>query len=328
VSWSHKVKQVSSIPLFVRTDYRLSIPYFDGIKQNLDRYQPDLIHVVSPSLLGLYGLKYARHRQIKAVTSYHTHFVDYFDYYGLKRYEPIGWSYLRWFYNQFDRVYVPTPNVREELNHRGFRSIELWQRGVNLDTFSPQYRSHEIRKSIQAEDKPIILFVSRLVKEKNVEDLIATNQIMNDKRIDFKMVIVGEGPVRKEMEKAMPKATFTGHLSGQALSEWYASADIFLFPSTTETFGNVVLEAFASGLPVVCVDKGGSQDLVSSGVDGFITRSNDPHDMVKKIEILLKDKTKYRQFRLNAIEKSRKYCWDTINCQLIESYENVLINRN
>ncbi len=323
IYWREKVKKIPYIPFLLYKDYRLGFPFFDGLAKKLDTFRPDLIHVVSPTILGIYGLKYAIKNKIKAVASYHTNFIDYLPYYGLSKLKGTGWQYLRWFYNQFSRIYVPSRATQSDLRNHGITRTELWQRGIDLDQFSPSFRNQELRCSIGAKKKPILLFVGRLVKEKDLEDLVAADQILRN-QYDYRLVLVGDGPMRQELEGKMPDAYFTGKLSGRKLSEWYASADIFVFPSTTETFGNVILEAFASGLPVVCVNKGGCADLVADGRNGWIANSNAPEHFARKIGTLIKRRFKRRRFSRNAIRTVKKYSWYEINRILIHSYKQVL----
>jgi glycosyltransferase involved in cell wall biosynthesis len=326
--WRERVSKIFSIPFVFYTDYKFAIPYVNRLSSQLDAYEPDLVHVVSPTLLGFYGLKYAKKRNIKVVASYHTHFVSYLTYYGFHRkLERVGWSYLRWFYNQFDQIYVPSQNVSRELRRHGFKNIELWERGVDLDSFSSSFRSDALRKSWGGEDRPVLLFVGRLVKEKDLQDLVTVDRILRRRGHDFKLVIVGDGPMKEELEEKLPDALFPGFLKGDELSKWYASADLFVFPSTTETFGNVILEAFASGLPAVVVNKGGVVDLVSPGEDGFIARANAPRDFAGKVGRLLKDRERLKTMAENAQKKALAYSWEAVNKRLLQSYEDLLIEK-
>jgi len=325
VEWRERVSKIFSIPFILYSDYKLAIPYVNRLSSQLDAFHPDLVHVVSPTLLGFYGLKYAKKRNIKVVASYHTHFVSYLTYYGFhKNLERVGWSYLRWFYNQFDRVYVPSLNVSQELKRYGFKRIELWERGVDLNFFSPSFRSEELRKSLGAADKPLLLFVGRLVKEKDLDDLVSVDRILKRRGHDFKLAVVGDGPMKEDLEEQIPDAIFSGFLKGNDLSKWYASADLFVFPSTTETFGNVILEAFASGLPAIVANKGGVVDLVTSGQDGYVAKANSPRDFAAKIGRLLKNREKMEQMARGAREKALDYGWDVINMRLLQSYKDLI----
>lgn len=323
--WMDKVYQVSSLPFLLYPEYRVGIPEKANLQRMLDEFHPDLIHVASPTPMGQFGLRYARKHQIPAVSSYHTHFVDYFKYYGFGLFENQGWSYLKWFYNQFNRIYVPSQNTANQLKQKGFENIELWQRGIELNNFSPEFRNHALRSRIGVtDDEPILLFVGRLVKEKDLEDLIKTNEILMSRQIRFKQVIIGDGPMRSRLKEALPEAHLTGIQRGHELAQWYASSDIFVFPSTTETFGNVILEAYASGLPVIGVDKGGSMDLIQDQQTGFIAKSNTPTDIAQRVQILIENINLRIAMREQALAYAKNFSWEAINGALILSYQKLL----
>jgi glycosyltransferase involved in cell wall biosynthesis len=155
-------------------------------------------------------------------------------------------------------------------------------------------------------------------------DLVEMDRILRQRGNTHRLVLVGDGPMRAELEAALPDAHFAGHQSGEALARWYASGDVFVFPSTTETFGNVVLEAQASGLPTVVVDRGGPPDLVEPGRTGFIARANDPADLAQKCETLLRDPGERARMGRQARDAARERDWAAINGRLIESYGRVI----
>ncbi len=328
IEWHGKVRKVFSVPFVLYDTYRVGVPYFHGLQAELDSFQPDLIHIVSPTLLGLYGLNYAKRRNLTVVASYHTHFVSYFSYYGFSKAERIGWNYLQWFHNRCDRTFTPSASAVRELQENGIREVELWQHGVDLEQFSPSYRSESLRQSIGAGHKPILLFVGRLVKEKDLDDLVEADGILSERGHDFKLVVVGDGPMKEDLMSRLPQAHFTGYLHGPELSSWYASADIFVFPSTTETLGNVILEAFASGLPVVTVAKGGVADVVTPNIDGLIAQPNNPQDFADKIAMLLSNSSYTKQLGIQALRSAAKQSWHEHNGKLLGSYQELLVRRN
>lgn len=324
VAWTDRIRQVTSVPLPLYSDYRLSLPQLNRLYPELDAFQPDLVHVTSPSLHGMYALRYARRRRLPVVTSYHTHFVDYFSYYGYGKFETYGWQYLRWFHNQFDMTYVPSHSAEADLIDNGIGPTALWQRGIDLERFSPDFRSETLRRHLGAVEKPILLFVGRLVKEKDVDDLADAHLCLKARGYDYKLVIVGEGPARPALEERLTDAHFAGHQSGRQLSTYYASADLFLFPSTTETFGNVILEAFASGLPAIVSDKGGCKDLVTPRVNGLIAKANAPENLADKAAFFLDSKSHINHYRLAATETAAQYSWGEVNRRLLSSYEQLI----
>jgi glycosyltransferase involved in cell wall biosynthesis len=322
--WRDRVRKVPSFAFPLYDYYRMGIPDSDVMRAELDTFLPDIVQCASPTPLGFFAASYARTRCIPAVTSYHTNFVSYLKYYGLQLAENIGWAYLRWFHNKFQTTYAPTSKMLDELRCHGIENIDLWQRGIEVDRFSPDLRSAALRESVGAADKPIILFVGRLVREKDLLDLADAALLLKSKKVDFKLVYVGEGPLEGELRERFPDAYFTGFLHGNALATWYASADIFAFPSTTETFGNVIQEASASGLPTVCVDQGGVVDLVNDNETGFISHANNPQDLASDIRYLID----HPEIRLQMGEKARQnvitHTWDNINGRLLNSYNEVI----
>jgi glycosyltransferase involved in cell wall biosynthesis len=300
VGWTDRVKRVASMPLPLYDYYRIGLPFLHNLQSDLDAFGPDLVHAVSPTPLGWAGIEYARRRGLPVVTSYHTHFTRYLTYYGLEKAETAGWQYLRWFHNRGRRTYAPTPSAIRELEARGFHSLELWSRGIDLERFHPGRRSEAFRQRVGAGGLPVLLFVGRLVREKDLDDLVRAAEALRGRGRMFRMVFAGDGPMRAELEARLPDARFLGFLRHEALAECYASADLFVFPSTTETFGNVVLEAFASGLPVVAADRGGVADLVSHGRDGFLAGGRDPADFARCIEVLLNDPALRIRFGVEA----------------------------
>ena len=326
-SWHGQVVKVKSVPLLLYKNYQIGVPFFEGIAGRLDDFRPDLIHICAPSFLGLSGLTYAQRNNLPAVTSYHTHFVEYFSYFGLSWLEPTGWSYLQWFHNRCDMTYAPSPSAVQELHKHGINDVELWQRGIELDCFSPNFYDPQLRRSINAEDKPVLLFVGRLINHKDLDDLVAADRILKSRGRDYKIVIAGDGPMRDELQAQLPDAHFTGFIYGQELSRWYASADIFAFPSTTETFGNVILEAFASGIPAVGVAAGGVGDIINHNRDGLLAQPKNPQDFAAALETLIVNRDWARALGQEARRTAQLYSWHQINRRLLDSYEAVLQKR-
>ncbi|MBN1481698.1 glycosyltransferase family 1 protein [candidate division KSB1 bacterium] len=318
--WTRHVTKVKSVPFFLYSYYQMGLPFFEGISKQLDQFQPDIIHLCSPTLLNIYGLNYAHRKHLPVVTSYHTHFVDYFSYFGLDWLEPTGWAYLQWFHNRCHMTYAPSPSAVRELRRRGIRDVELWQRGIELDLFSPDLRDNELRRSIGAENKPILLFVGRLINHKDIDVLAAADKILKARGHDYKIVLLGDGPMRSTLEELLPDAYMPGFVHGEALARWYASSDIFTFPSTTETFGNVILESFASGIPAVGVAAGGVGDIINHETDGLIARPKDAKDFADQVERLLIHPDFARMLGQQARFTAQKYSWNIINNRLLDSY--------
>ncbi|HEX5727344.1 MAG TPA: glycosyltransferase family 1 protein [Longimicrobiaceae bacterium] len=321
VAWSGRVHRVPYVRFPLHREYRVSLPLGHRVSARLDAYGPDLVHVVSPTPLAVRAQKYAARHGIPVVSSFHTHFVSYFRFYGFGGLEGLGWRILRRFYARCARVYAPSRSIIRELAEHGITHTELWSRGIDAARFSPECRDPALRALAGADaETPLLLMVSRLVKEKDMADLVEMERILRARGNRHRLALVGDGPMRAELERALPDAYFAGHQAGEALARWYASGDLFVFPSTTETFGNVILEAHASGLPAVVVDRGGPPDLVEPGRTGWIARANDPADLADRVESLLRDPAARAEMGRAAREAARARDWGAINGRLVESY--------
>ncbi|MGX5688043.1 glycosyltransferase family 4 protein [Arcticibacter tournemirensis] len=318
--------RMPTITLPVNHTYKMALPALaqNRLKTKLQEFAPDIIHIATPSILGNFALKYARRRQIPVISIYHTHFISYIDYYF--KHAPFLISTARSlvadsqksFYNQCDLVYVPSESISSELVEMGIneRLLKLWKRGLDANLFSPDKKDLKAIQKITRNSRPSILFASRLVWEKNLETLFEIYDEINEKGIAVNLLVAGDGIARKACEERMPEAFFLGHKDHQELAVIYASADIFLFPSVSETYGNVVLEAMASGIPCVIADGGGSADFINHRVNGFKCDPYNAGDYAEKIEILLSDKTLRDRFITEGLALSRSCSWD----QLVNIY--------
>ena len=202
--------------------------------------------------------------------------------------------------------------------------LTRWSRGVDSTCFNPSKRSESFSHEYNLKYTKTILFVSRLVKIKETDTLIRLYKLIEDR---FNLIIVGDGPDRKRMEAKMPGATFTGHLQREALAQVYASCDLFVFPSTTETFGNVVLEAMASGLPVIAANEGGPCDIVQDGRTGYLVEPCNEQAFFKKANDILSDQTLASELSQNALTYARKQDWDALCRQLFGQFEALVLSR-
>jgi glycosyltransferase involved in cell wall biosynthesis len=271
------------------------------------------------------GAVLARQRGIPIAGSYHTSFDRYLRYYRLGFMGGPLWQWMRWFYNRCDVVLPPSTATRDELRKRGFRNVQLWSRGIDCEVFSPTHRDIEFRRSRGVDDDlPLLLMVSRLVKEKDLTELVDLDGLLRARGLEFRLAIVGEGPYEEELRRRLPDALFDGYLPVPDLARWYASADVFVFPSTTETFGNVVQEAMASGLATVAAASGGPVGIIEDGESGCLVRPNDPADMALKVAAAIRD----TDLRRRVAQKGRAYAetrhWGAINDSLMAEYEALL----
>jgi len=240
------------------------------VKRQLLDFKPDIIHIAVPDLLGHAALRLAKKNNIPVVASYHTRYETYLRHYWyLAPLEGLLKRILRRFYGDCLEVYLPSDSTRAALLADGLRdNFKPWPRGIDMTRFAPAKRSAawRARHGIGA-DELVILHVSRLVREKRLDTLTAA---LKQITVPHRVVIVGDGPDRGFVQAQLPHAIFTGFLGGEALTAASASSDIFFFPSDSESFGSVTLEAMASGLPCVCADATGSRSLVVDGQTGFL----------------------------------------------------------
>lgn len=316
---------VPSVPMPKRSEYRITVGFPDSARKRLEEFNPTLIHLATPDLLGFRAMRWAQNKNIQIVASYHTHFTGYLKYYNLEILELLGWKYLDWFYSQCRHIYAPSPSIANELNAKEIDSnseIRIWARGVDIEQFNPSKRDEAWRKSagLKPEDKAIT-FVSRLVWEKNLQTFVDAVKKLEG---NVKPVIVGDGPAMNELRSILPNAYFTGFITGEELAKAYACSDIFFFPSETETFGNVTLEAMASGLPCIVADAPGSKSLVESGINGYLSPPRDTVQFAECIQKLVDDDTLRAKMGGAARQKALAYSWDTVNATLLENYKEAL----
>lgn len=314
---------VPSVPMPGRPEYRVTVGFPDSAQNRLREFEPTLIHIATPDLLGFRAMRWAQTNEVQIVSSYHTHFTSYLKYYNLEMLELLGWKYLAWFYSQCKHVYVPSPSMADELNEKGIdKGIRIWARGVYTDDFHPDKRDMEWRRSIgYDDDDKIVTFVSRLVWEKDLQTFVDVAKKLGD---TIKPMIVGDGPARKELEAMLPDAYFTGFITGEELYRAYASSDVFLFPSDTETFGNVTLEAMASGLPCVVADATGSRSLVESGVNGYLAPPRATKEFASCVRKIANDDQLREKMGHAARQKALAYSWENVNRTLLENYKEAL----
>lgn len=316
--------KVPSVILPLQKNYRLAVPGYQMFAGVLEQFQPELIHINSPCTLGFAAMKYARHFNVPLVATYHTHFPTYPRYYKLTALEELTWKVTRYLYNHMDRTFVPTLPILEELRERGIDRLDYVPNGVDLSLFHPGHRSQAWRNRIGAGDKPVLLFVSRLVWEKDLKVLAEMYRQLRSLREDFEMVVVGDGHARTELEAMMPGAHFLGYQSGIPLAESYASSDIFIFPSTTETFGLVTIEAMASGLAPVAARAGGATGIIEHGKSGLLVDPLSPHDMAQGVLSLLDHPEERKRVASLALARAQEFSWDRSLNNMFNSYETVL----
>jgi len=282
---------------------------------------------LAPDLLGYSAIRAARRRRIPLVASCHTRFDTYLKHYPYTTWaENILKAYLRFAYGAAREVYVPSQSMLEALVADGVKTVfRLWPRGVDTDLFHPEKRSPAFRAAYGiGENEFLIAFVSRLVREKNLETVIATVRLLASRGIAHRMIFVGDGPERALLEKELPNAVFTGFLTNEDLAAAYASSDVFLFPSETETFGSVTLEAMASGLPCVCANATGSRSLVLQDKTGNLVEPYDTETFADRIALLAQSPELRARFGAAARTRSLSFSWDESMALLLGHYRSLV----
>lgn len=318
---------VPSLPLLGRPEYRLALGLPLSVREKLKAFQPDIIHIAVPDILGYQALRFALELNVPVVASYHTRYETYLKYYpGLWVFRGVVRKYLRFFYRSCRQLYVPSESMAEALADEGIAdNVRVWNRGVDPARFHPGKRSAAWRKNRGiGEDELLIIFVSRLVREKELGTLVGILDEATRRGIAYRGLIVGDGPERKILERQLPDCIFTGFLDGEELAQAYASSDLFLFPSDTESFGNVTLEAMASGLPAICADATGSRSLVVSGVTGFLAQPRNVNEFVEHIASLAgDDRLRIRMAGLSR-DRSLQFSWEGTMQKLLANYLSVV----
>jgi glycosyltransferase involved in cell wall biosynthesis len=309
---------VRSLPFPYDRTLRVGRPEIARLARRWTERRPDLVHVATQGPLGLGALLVARRRGIPLSTSFHTSFQQFAVHYGLRLFVPAIERYLRSFHNRADLTLVPSERARKRLVALGIERLSVLGRGVDQTRFAPTLRSQSLRRSLGIPtDVLALLYVGRLAPEKNVALAIRTARLVDAVR-PARLVVVGDGPLRRDLSLAHPDVLFVGHKDGEDLARHYASCDLFLFPSRTETFGNVLLEAMASGLPVVAFDDAAAAEHIRSGIDGITVPLHRPERFTEEAVRLASNATLRGALGAAASRASRGFTWDRIGDALSE----------
>ena len=321
---------VAAMPLPLYPELKLGLPG-PAVSDKLEEFKPDLVHVVNPAVLGLGGIWLAKTNNIPLIASYHTHLPKYLEHYGMGMLEPLLWELLKAAHNQALLNLCTSTAMVNELEDKGIQRTALWQRGVDTENFRPELRSEKMREKLfgkyQNTDS-LLIYVGRLSAEKQIERI----KPVLDNIPGACLALVGDGPYRGQLEKIFEntKTNFIGYLSGEELASAYASGDIFLFPSSTETLGLVLLEAMAAGCPVIGANKGGIPDIISNGINGCLynpdEKDNGERSLIEATKKILADKNKKEAMRKEARKEAEQWDWNQATLQLQKYYAETLEN--
>ncbi len=319
------VHLVRSVNLPFYKELYLPLPPFRATRQAIDEFRPDLVHIATEATLGLTVLRHVIRRKLVTVSSFHTNFDQYSRHYRIGWANGTIWRYLRWFHNRTKETYVPSRTTIRGLEALGFKRLVLWPRGVDSTLFRPDRPGrHQVRQNLGwGADDLVISYVSRIAPEKNVSYLADALAIVARRRPDVRILFVGDGPARSDVERRLGGiASFAGYRMGEELADYYAAGDLFAFSSLTETFGNVVLEAMASGMPVAALRAGGVGDTVQPGHTGLLVEPTEPPSrFAEAVLSLIAEPQRMRAMAEAARAYALSQSWDAIMGELRHRYE-------
>jgi glycosyltransferase involved in cell wall biosynthesis len=322
-----QVVGVPALPLPLYPELKLALPR-PAVSEALERFRPDLVHVVNPAVLGLGGIWLAKTRNLPLVASYHTHLPKYLEHYGMGMLEPLLWELLKAAHNQAELNLCTSTAMVDELAAKGIEHTALWQRGVDTELFRPELANPTMRARLHgghSDTGNLLLYIGRLSAEKQIERIRPVLEALPQARL----ALVGDGPHRQQLERLFEgtATTFVGYLAGDELASAYASGDAFVFPSSTETLGLVLLEAMAAGCPVVGANRGGIPDIVSDGINGCLYDPDQPASLVTAVQRLLGDGATRAKLRQAARLEAERWGWAGATAQLRAYYRQVLEQR-
>ncbi|MDR7101654.1 glycosyltransferase family 1 protein [Croceicoccus sp. BE223] len=323
---------VPSVPIPGRAEYRFPLALAGEAKADLEAFDPDIVHVASPDVVGHRAVTWARKRGKPVLASVHTRFETYPRYYGMAFMEPVVEAGLRRFYQRCNALVAPSESMVRVLRDQGMNDdVSLWTRGVDRTIFHPDKRDMAWRRSLGIADNAMVVgFLGRLVMEKGLDIFAATMKALRDRGVAHQVLVIGEGPARGWFEDSLPRgeadgaAVFVGHQSGADLGRAVASMDMLFNPSVTETFGNVTLEVMACGLPVVAAAATGSESLVADGKSGRLVPPADVEAFADALAAYLTDPALARAHGAAGEARAAEFGWDRINSAVARAYARLV----
>ena len=320
---------IPAVPIPGRSEYRFPLALPRRVRLDLAKFNPNVVHVSSPDIVGHRAVTWARKRRIAAVASVHTRFDTYLAYYHLQALEPLAREIMRRFYHRCEVVLAPAESTAAILRaQRMNRDISIWGRGIDREQFNPGRRDMEWRRAQGiGDDEMVIAFLGRVVMEKGLDVFADAIHAFEPAGLKHRVIVIGEGPARPWFEQQLPSALFLGQQTGNDLARALASADVFLNPSITEAFGNVTLEAMACALPVVAAESTGATNLVQSGVTGTLVDGENPQEFAEALTAYARDPDLRRRHGEAGLAAAKTKDWDTINSAVIRAYRHAIFKR-
>jgi len=320
---------IPSLPFPGRTEYRFPLTIPPAVKRDIARFNPNVLHVASPEILGHRAVSLALKHQLPVVASVHTRFETYPRYYGLAFLEPLVLALLRRFYRRCDAIFAPSESMAQLLREQRMNySVGIWSRGIDRTIFQPSRRDLSWRQSLGIGPHEVTIgFVGRLVMEKGLDVFADAIDELARRKVPHRVLVVGEGPAREWFERRLPEAVFAGFQAGEDLGRAVASMDMLFNPSVTETFGNVTLEAMAAGLPVVAARATGSESLVRDGLTGKLIPPGRTGHFADALQLYCVSAGERAHAGAAGLAASERYGWDQVNQRLVDNYLRVVRQR-
>lgn len=298
------------------------------IRERLREFDPDVVHIATEGPMGWTTLRNVVKMGYPLVTSFHTNFPDYLTFYKLGWLKGLSWNYLRWFHDRGEITLCPSRSIREQLEQRGLKNVSVWGRGVDCGRFTPARRKIATRRQLGVEDDAVaILYVGRIADEKNLKTLFQALNCLNKTGKPWKMIMVGDGPAKVRLQQqSTNQIYFTGYRKGDDLADIYAAADIFVFPSLTDTFGNVILEGMASGIPAVGFDAPGPRDIIKPQKTGLLVYERTPAALARNLTLLIENPRMRTAMSREARDYALACRWDQINAVVRNAYEAAMVS--
>lgn len=322
------IADLKTVPAFSLPVYKELYAAFASsswVLRRIKDFEPDVVHIATEGPLGFSALRAAQWGGWPMVSSYHTNFAQYSAYYNLGFMENLLWRYLVNFHNAGAVTFCPCRSIQASIEEKGIRNVRIWARGVESHRFHPGRRDMRLRRKYGiADDQILLVYAGRLAWEKNLAMLMAAFEQLSDMP-NLRLMLVGDGPFRARLEaEAGDRVVFTGYQHSPTLEALYASGDLFIFPSLTDTFGNVMMEAMASGLPVVGFDAAGPRDVVQPGKTGFVVREINPRALARTVRKIVTTPELLKRMSRAARAHAKSQTWDAINGVVRRTYEEVI----